>query len=173
MTALAAPAWGADATLEGYGGDGALLVGIDSDGSPFGGSGPAQREGGGAGGGRDDGNLVAESVSTPVAGAPGATQPPPATTSPGPAARSPRDGAAGRKRDRGAGRSAPQVAAPEGSAPQRPPAPGLDAGAEASGGGVSGLPLMGAELALFFAALLGLAAMGAGMRKLAESQPQL
>ena len=172
---LASPAWAAEATLEGYGGDGALLVGIDSGDSPFAGAparGPARRP--------NDGNLVAE----------GGTAPASATGSPavpGEAAPAPLPGEArsqsenpGGTRDRQRPRSEPDRS---GRGPSTSPgmgtgsdtpaqvAPG-EAPPEPESSGPPSLPFTSLELALLLGGALGVLALGFAMSRLAAAAPR-
>jgi hypothetical protein len=168
--ALAAPAAAEDATLEGYGGDGALLVGIESKDTPFGNSSPSGQGGRAQG----DGNLVAERAPAPASGSQGATTPAPAPspTSPAPDAsadsakqpKKPRD-----KRDEDRAASPQPTNAPQ--SPREAPAPVVE-GADPAGSSSAGLPFTGNELVLLLAALAGIVAMGAGMRRMAAAQPR-
>lgn len=171
LFALAAPAAADEATLEGYGGDGALLVGVDDGESPF-----AGRPGEPAG--RDDGNLVAErtpSATAPAtdgqapAGTPSAPQPDlPASEQP-PAGEERGGEGPARERDRSEMRLEARPLPNGGSRPADPLPP--DEGAEAVSSSSAGLPFTDTELALLLAGMLGLAVLGAGMRKIALSQP--
>lgn len=179
---LAAPAWADEATLEGYGGDGALLVGVGGGDSPFGDRAPAAQ----GGGNRGDGNLVAERGPAPGGGTQGAaTQPAPAPAQPTPVSPSERPSNTGGNRDRTRSerdrRPAEGGREPQPDRPQQPqvvlePAPDEPApvteGAEASGGNSSGLPFTNTELLLLLAGLVSLALMGVAMQRLAASQPR-
>lgn len=174
---FATPAWGAEATLEGYGGDGAQLVGIESNGSPFGDRAPAQQ-----GAAPRDGNLVAESGPVTAGGSQGAatsspTQPsttaqPPSSTA-GEPAQTRRERLRERKRsEERAERPADEPPASVTLVPDPQNAPPIVEGAEPSDTSGASLPFTSRELVLFLAALLGLFAMGAGMRRLALAQPR-
>ena len=171
LLATAAPAVADEATLEGYGGDGALLVGIDQGDSPF-----AGRPGGGGGG--DDGNLVAERA--PSATAPSSGIAPQTTPgSPGPEVPATEGPSAPGERGEGRERDGSQPRSEAGRSERGPAPPAAEALPSGETGGASstssgaGLPLTDTQLAFLLAGMLGLAVIGAGMRKMVASQPRL
>lgn len=170
---LAAGAAAAEATLEGYGGDGAVLTGLGDGDSPFGdraqrsgaadssgggsrgagstgggstGTGTGSAGGGGESGAAGDGNLVLESGPLPTGGP---TRPD---------AQAPRSGGQ-RQPDRP-------------SRPASPPARAEEASAD-SASGPSSLPFSDLELATLLAAALGLIALSVAMRRLVVAQPRI
>lgn len=166
---LAAGAAAAEATLEGYGGDGAVLTGLGDGDSPFGDraqrSGAAGSSGGGStgagstgpgtgsagegseSGATGDGNLVLESGPAPAADR--VRRP----------AQIPRSG----------GERLPNRPLRPGASP---PARAEEASAD-SASGPSSLPFSDLELATLLAAALGLIALSVAMRRLVVAQPRI